>query len=307
MLSEMSGSKAVLIDFKEYLDQEQQLIEENLRRFLPPEEQIPTTIHRAMHYSVFAGGKRLRPLLVLASGRALGGPSDDLLPAACAVEMIHTYSLVHDDLPALDNDDLRRGRPTSHRVFGEAMAILTGDALLTRAFEILAQYPQNPELETRRLRVLQIVAAACGTVGMIGGQVADLESEGRPVDEETVHSIHSGKTGSLIRGSVHSGAVMAGATAEELGALDQYAIRVGLAFQIIDDVLDVVETSSELGKTPGKDAQHKKATYPMLWGVEGSRRKARQLVDEAAACIEILGDRGLRLRQIADFVYNRHH
>ena len=296
-----------MVDFTEYLDQEQHLIEENLRWFLPTREQLPHTIHEAMHYSVFAGGKRLRPILVLSSGRACGGETESLLPAACAVELIHTYSLVHDDLPALDNDDLRRGRPTSHRVFGEAMAILAGDALLTRAFEILANYPQGPELGSRRLRVLDIVSKACGTTGMIGGQVADLESEGQPVNEEAVHNIHGGKTGALIRAAVTAGAVMADAMEDQVHALDKYAQRVGLAFQIIDDVLDVVETSTELGKTPGKDAEHHKATYPTLWGVEGSRRKARKLVDEAVGYVEDFGDDGLRLRQIAEFVFRRHH
>jgi geranylgeranyl diphosphate synthase type II len=293
--------------FQGYLEQEQRLIDAALQRFLPAEWQMPTTIHKAMRYSVFAGGKRLRPLLVLASGRATGGHEDSLLPAACAVEMIHTYSLVHDDLPALDNDDLRRGRPTSHRVFGVAMAILAGDALLTRAFEILACYPENPALQSRRLEVLQVITSACGTEGLIGGQVIDLESEGQPADEATIHQIHSGKTGALIRASVRAGAIMAGASSEELMALDEYAQRIGLAFQIIDDVLDVVETSAELGKTPGKDAHSHKATYPMLLGVEGSRQKARLQIDEAIAGIGILGARKQRLVEIAEFVYSRHH
>ena len=307
MNEEKIQAAGVNAEFSAYLELERRFVDLGLRRYLPSEELPPHTIHKAMHYSVFAGGKRLRPILLLSAGRTVGGEAERLLPAACAVEMIHTYSLMHDDLPALDNDDLRRGRPTSHRVFGEAMAILAGDALLTRAFEILTLFPEGAEMAPIRVRVLQILAAACGTGGMIGGQVADLESEGLPVNEELVRTIHDGKTGALIRASVQAGAVLAAASDEQITLLDRYARAVGLAFQIMDDVLDIVESSTALGKTAGKDTQQRKATWPAMWGVDVSRRKARELVDEAIAAIAVFGPEARRLRQIAEFVCERHH
>ena len=245
------------------------LVEQALDGALPEETAWPATIHRAMRYSQFAGGKRIRPLLVLAAGEAVGGAREDLMPLACAVEMIHTYSLIHDDLPAMDDDDLRRGKPTSHKVFGEAIAILAGDALLTRAFHLLSEVPREADavLLRRRLQALAILGEACGTKGLIGGQVEDLESEGKAISAESVERLHRAKTGALLAACVRGGAVLGGAGENERAALDRYAAAVGLAFQVVDDVLDATEGDTQLGKTAGKDAAARKATYVSLHGL----------------------------------------
>lgn len=271
---------------------------------LPKETVRPEQLHRAMRYSIFAGGKRIRPALLLASGEALGGAASDLSQAACAIEMIHTYSLIHDDLPAMDDDDLRRGRPTCHKVFGEAVAILAGDALLTLAFQVLAEMTTaTPE---QRVQVIREIAAAAGSVdALIGGQVLDVESEGRPVVPDTVDYIHRSKTGALITASVVSGAILAGGDASTLERLRRFGERIGLAFQIADDILDVTSTSEQLGKTPGKDRDARKATYPAAHGLAASRARANELVDQAIAAITDLQADTRMLRALAGFVVAR--
>ena len=289
---------------EEYLSQRRESLNQTLDRLLPDENEYPQTIHRAMRHSVFAGGKRIRPLLSMASAEAVGGTVSGIESAACAVELIHTYSLIHDDLPALDNDDYRRGKPTCHKTFGEATAILAGDALLTLAFQVLSEMNAIPP--ERKVRITNELSRAAGTVGgMISGQVADLEAEGKPVEEEQLHYIHRAKTGALIRGSVRLGAIYAGAPKDEYEALSRYGERIGLAFQIVDDILDVVSTSNTLGKTVGKDAAQQKATFPALYGVDESRKRAMKYFILACDALDSLGERALRLRQIADKIVNR--
>ena len=258
-----------------------------------------------MRYSVFAGGKRLRPILCLESGQLLGGDEKSLLRLGSALELIHTYSLIHDDLPALDNDDLRRGKPTSHRAFGEATAILTGDALLTLAFEALAA--PGPPGEARKLRVIHELAHAVGTRdGMVGGQVVDLATTDQTISAATLDYIHSAKTGALIRAAVRSGALYAQAAEEDLARLTAYGQKVGLAFQIADDLLDVLGSAAALGKNVGKDGQRHKATYPALHGVEESRRTASRLVREACEMLEPYGSRAQTLQGIAQYLIERN-
>jgi geranylgeranyl diphosphate synthase type II len=273
--------------------------------FLPKATTPPENLHKAMRYSMFAGGKRLRPVLLLASGEALGASTDDLMPAACAIEMIHTYSLIHDDLPAMDNDDLRRGRPTCHKAFGEAMAILAGDALLTQAFRVLSSDAPLRDAD-KQLRVIREISTAAGTVeALIGGQVVDMESEGKAIDAQTLEYIHRSKTGAMIRASVIVGGIIAGATDEQMATLDAYSRRIGLAFQIADDILDVTQTSEQLGKTAGKDQAVSKATYPAIYGLPASENKARQLVEEAVEMIATIGGEAPILAAIARFIVER--
>ena len=262
------------MDLKAYLELQSERINRTLDALVPPESELPETIHRAMRYSLFAGGKRIRPVLCLAAAEAVGGCSWEVaIQPACALEMIHTYSLIHDDLPALDNDDLRRGRPTNHKVFGEAMAILAGDSLLTLAFQVLARAPLN---DGGRVRLVDELATASGTVrGMIGGQVHDIEGEKQQPTAELLERIHRAKTGALLRASVRFGAIAAGASAEQYEALSDYGEHVGLAFQIVDDLLDVEMPSEALGKTAGKDADQHKITFPAVHGLEPSRVMAR--------------------------------
>ncbi|MBI3651908.1 MAG: polyprenyl synthetase family protein [Acidobacteria bacterium] len=289
----------------QYFTRRSEEVNQWLDSLLPKESTPPVNLHKAMRYSMFAGGKRLRPVLVLASGEALGAATDDLMPAACALEMIHTYSLIHDDLPAMDNDDLRRGRPTCHKAFGEAMAILAGDALLTQAFRVLAlDAPHRDAL--KQLRVIGEIAKAAGTVeALIGGQVVDMESEGQTVDAATLDYIHRSKTGAMIRAAVIVGGLIAEATDEQMSKLDDYSRRIGLAFQIADDILDVTQTSEQLGKTAGKDQAASKATYPAIHGLEASKKKAHELVDEAIAIIASLGGDTQILAAIASFIVAR--
>jgi geranylgeranyl diphosphate synthase type II len=289
----------------EGLEAERRLIEEALDRALPPETAWPSTIHRAMRYSLFAGGKRIRPRLVLAAGEAVGGARPELLVLACAVEMIHTYSLIHDDLPAMDNDDLRRGKPTSHRVFGEAMAILAGDALLTRAFQLLAESPPEGEGRRRRQEAIAILAEACGTAGLIGGQVQDLESEGRAVDPPTLERLHRAKTGALLAACVKGAAALAGAGEADTLCLARYGAALGLAFQVVDDILDATEGAEQLGKTAGKDQAAGKATYVRVHGLARAREVAAGLLGEALQAVAPLGERGERLQGLARLIVER--
>ncbi len=257
----------------EYVVQQQIRVEEALRHWVPDESVRPESIHKAMRYSLFAGGKRVRPILCMAAAEAVSDSPTGIESAACTLELIHTYSLIHDDLPALDNDDLRRGRPTCHKVFGDAMAILAGDALLTLAFQVLAQMECPAE---RKIGLIEELSVAAGTVGgMIGGQVCDLEGEGQHPDAALLDTIHRAKTGALLRASLRMGGMYAGADNEQLSALSCYGEHVGLAFQIVDDVLDVEQSSEALGKTAGKDAQQKKITFPAVYGLERSRRDGR--------------------------------
>ena len=283
------------------------MLEAALDTALPPEAAWPATIHRAVRYSLFAGGKRIRPLLVLAAAEAVGGGPADALPLACAVEMIHTYSLVHDDLPAMDDDDLRRGKPTSHKVFGEAIAILAGDALLTRAFHLLAVVAPDAEPETvrRRLRAIAVLAEAAGTTGLIGGQVMDLESEGHRIEAPDLERLHRAKTGALLSACVRGGAVLAGARAEDLARLDAYGAAIGLAFQVVDDVLDLTADDAALGKTPGKDAAAGKATYVSVHGLAGARAIASALLADAEFAVQPLGERGRILAGLAEMIVGR--
>lgn len=287
-----------------FLSEQRTLVDQELDRILPPEDTFPSSIHRAMRYSVFAGGKRLRPILCAEAGRMLGTDGPHLLKIASALELVHTYSLIHDDLPALDNDDLRRGKPTCHCAFGESTAILTGDALLTLAYEILAE----PGLCSAdcQLRIIYELAHATGTRGgMVAGQVMDLEAEDRQVDAVTLEFIHSSKTGAFLCAAVRCGAIFAGAQQSDLERLTTYGRKIGLAFQIADDLLDVLGSSATLGKTPGKDDNQHKATYPALFGIEESRRKAAQLVQEACECLAPYGTAGGRLRELAHFLIER--
>jgi geranylgeranyl diphosphate synthase type II len=282
-------------------------VEEALDHALPPEGDWPATIHRAVRYSLFAGGKRVRPVLVLAAGEAVGGAREELMPLACAVEMVHTYSLVHDDLPAMDDDDLRRGKPTSHKVFGEAIAILAGDALLTRAFHLMAEVPEGWDQARvrRRVRATAVLGEACGTTGLIGGQVTDLESEGRAIDAAALERLHRAKTGALLSACVRGGAILGGAGEEALDRLARYASAIGLAFQVVDDVLDATEDAEHLGKTAGKDEAAQKATYVSLHGLEKARAMAAALRQEALEALLPLGPRGELLGAIARLIVDR--
>ncbi len=288
-------------ELAEFVQGARRRVELALGRFVPepsddPSADLPAQLSEAMRYSLLSGGKRLRPVLALMAAEACGGSLEDALPAACALEMIHTYSLVHDDLPAMDDDDLRRGRPTCHKAFDEATAVLAGDGLLTLAFEIVAKHTR-PEVAARCVVAL---AEAAGPSGMVGGQMSDLQAEGRTdATVEALESIHRRKTGALLRAALRVGGLTAGASGDILQALDTYGHAVGLAFQIVDDLLDVEGDEAKLGKRARKDSDLGKWTYPGLLGIEGSKARARQLADEAVSALEPLGDRGARLRALA--------
>lgn len=291
---------------EDYFRAKRQLVDEWLERWLPPESAPPQEIHRAMRYSVFAGGKRLRPILTLAVGESFEAPDEWLRPVASALEMVHTYSLIHDDLPAMDDDDVRRGKPTCHKVFGEALAILAGDALLTLAFQTLADLRMEREFWDLKVRLISEIAAASGTVrGLVGGQVMDILAENQPIDADRLEALHRAKTGALIGASVRAGGLLGGATEEEMRRLTRYGESIGLAFQIVDDVLDVTATTDQLGKTAGKDAKANKATYPAFYGRRGALDRAEQLVRIAVDEVAQLDRDTERLQAIARYILNR--
>jgi len=296
----------VVFELRSYLAERVALVDSALDRWLPGIDLLPARLHQAMRYSVFAGGKRLRPVLAIAACEAVGGVAERVLHAACALEMIHTYSLIHDDLPAMDDDDFRRGRPTNHKVFGEANAILAGDALLTEAFRLLADPEANRGVAAETsLRVIETVARCAGSQGMVGGQVVDMESEGRAIDYATLQYIHTRKTGALFLASIQAGAWLGGGTETHLAALTRYGESAGLAFQIADDILDIVGTQEEIGKDVGSDQARGKATYPALLGLSEARRRAEELRDLASAALEPLGAPAEPLRAIAHYIVDR--
>lgn len=287
-----------------YLENRRNLVEEALERYLPSTKERPQRLHEAMRYSVLAPGKRIRPILVIAGAEAVGGSAQDVLPTACALECIHVFSLIHDDLPCMDNDDYRRGRPTNHKVFGEAMALLAGDALLALAFQLIAENATCVPAE-RVLPTLHLVAKASGTWGMVGGQVVDMESQGKPVTSETLHYIHAHKTGALLTCSVVAGATLAGGTSHELQCLRQYGEHIGLAFQIADDILDIVGDEERIGKPVGSDQKQDKATYPRLYGLEESKRRAYAEMNAAMEQLGPFAEKAEPLRAIARFIVER--
>jgi geranylgeranyl diphosphate synthase type II len=286
-----------------FFEEDRIAVDAHLDRLMPAETLQPPSIHQAMRYSVFAGGKRIRPILCLETARIFDADVSPALYPGCAIEFIHTYSLIHDDLPALDNDDLRRGKPTCHKQFGEATAILAGDALLTLAFETIAASPAPAD---RRVAIIAEISNAAGTIhGMVGGQVADLEAEGHRVGPETLEYIHRSKTAALIRASIASGALSAGAPPDDVARLRRFGETIGWAFQVTDDILDVEESSAALGKTAGKDIAQQKATYPAVFGLPRSHEIANELANKAIAELQPYGDRAERLRAIAEFLVLR--
>jgi geranylgeranyl diphosphate synthase type II len=303
---EQFSSRFCHVNLKNYLATRQKLIDGALDRYLPKATMKPMTLHRAMRYSLFAGGKRLRPILCLAAAEACRGKINDALPLACALECIHTYSLVHDDLPSMDNDDFRRGRLTCHKVFGEGIAVLAGDALLTIAFEILSH--AKPRRRYDMSMLLREIAVAAGSRELIAGQVADLEAEGKSVKRRELQFIHENKTAAILRTSVRLGAMSANADAGKLSAITRFGQRLGLAFQIIDDILDVTQTSEILGKSAGKDVAAKKATYPAVIGLEKSRIEAKRLTRDAHNALSVFSDRDAEaLHALANYLLEREY
>jgi geranylgeranyl diphosphate synthase type II len=294
------------MDLKVYLNKKRALVDEALKGFLPESEGHSADVVKAMRYSLFAGGKRLRPILCIAGAEAVGGGAQSVLPVACALEMIHTYSLIHDDLPVMDDDDLRRGKPTNHRVFGEAVALLAGDGLLTKAFHVMTRPdPDNRVKPEALIRVIGLIATAAGHEGMVGGQVADIQSEGKTVDSSVVTFIHTHKTGALIAASVCSGGILGGAEEDQIKALTSYGEDIGLAFQVADDILNVEGSSWEMGKSVGRDAQQGKVTYPVVFGLEKSKEIQSALVDRAIESLKSFEDRADPLRHIARYIIER--
>ena len=290
-------------DLKAYLKGQQFLVDDALNRFLPRVTARPKTLHQGMRYSVFAGGKRLRPILTLAAAEACGGEVENALPPACSVEIMHTYSLVHDDLPSMDDDDLRRGRPTSHKVYGEGMAVLIGDALLTESFNILAETPPTKRYTLKD--ILQEFSVCGGSRKLIGGQVLDLEGEGKELSKAQLVRIHENKTAALLTTSLRLGGMTANATPRQLDALTDFGYNLGLAFQVIDDILDVTQSTEQLGKTAGKDEAVDKATYPSILGLEKSKKEASRLTRKALEALNVFGRKGKRLEEIAHYLLDR--
>jgi geranylgeranyl diphosphate synthase type II len=306
-MSNSSGKRdsgdSKLFDFESYRNKKVQMINRGLSRLIPKSGVRPATLHQAMRYSLFAGGKRIRPILCLAAAEACGGRPERALHAACAVECIHTYSLIHDDLPAMDNDDMRRGKPTNHKVYGEGVAVLAGDALLTIAFESAAKSCPGKRYGCSDL--IREIAEAGGSRKLIGGQVADLEAEGKPVTAAQLKYIHESKTSALLCCSVRLGGMLADCSPVRLKALTDFGTNVGLAFQVIDDILDVTQSSQKLGKTAGKDAAVEKATYPAVHGLEKSRATARRLTKKAFKALEIFEGKALALQALAEYLLDR--
>lgn len=294
-----------LVDIKKYWSARQSQFEKALHRALPAASAKPATIHQAMRYSLFAGGKRLRPILVIAAAETLGGRPADAMPLACAVECIHTYSLIHDDLPCMDDDDLRRGKPTSHKVYGEGIAVLAGDALLTQAFELAARVPGWKRYKTAD--VIKEIAQASGSKALIAGQVVDLECEGKKISAQELAYIHRCKTAALITSSLRLGAMSADATAVELKAITQFGQALGLAFQVIDDILDITQTSEQLGKSAGKDLTAEKATYPAILGMDKAKKEAARLTNLARTSLKPLGKKAEILHAISDYMLAREN
>jgi geranylgeranyl diphosphate synthase type II len=293
------------MDLRTYLTSRQKKIDRALDRYLPREGTRPATIHKAMRYSLFAGGKRLRPILTLAAAEACGGKIENALPLACAMECIHTYSLVHDDLPSMDNDDFRRGRPTCHKVFGDGIAVLAGDALLTAAFEIVSHARATRRYDMTTL--LREIAVAAGSRKLIAGQVADLEAEGKKTTRAELRYIHENKTSAVLTTSVRLGAMSANAEARKLSAISEFGHALGLAFQVIDDILDVTQTTEKLGKSAGKDVAAQKATYPAVIGLEASRLEARRLTRNAHNALSVFGEDAARLHDLANHLLEREY
>jgi len=291
------------LDLKEYLERQRLLVEKALETALPANKGPEAIVVEAMRYSLFAGGKRLRPILCLAAAEAVGGEVEDAMPAACALEMVHTYSLIHDDLPAMDDDDLRRGKPTSHVVFGEAIAILAGDGLLTEAFVLLSNY--RTMIPERALKLISVIARAASYRGMVGGQVVDMLSQNKPADIETVEQMHRRKTAALISAAAESGALAGGGNDDQVEALARYGRAIGLAFQIADDILDIEGQTEVLGKTAGSDVARGKVTYPAAVGLESSREAARKLINQALVALDGFDERADTLRALATYIITR--
>jgi geranylgeranyl diphosphate synthase type II len=298
------------MDIRTYLSQKREFVDDALERYFPKSMESQTSLHRAIRYSLFAGGKRIRPILSIAAFEAMGAKGDGILPFACGLEMIHTYSLIHDDLPAVDNDDYRRGKMTCHKVFGEAIAILAGDALLTEAFQLMTQHPLHASragTEGLTLELVNEVARAAGASGMVVGQVVDIESEGKEIDLPTLEYLHTHKTGKMILASIRVGAKLGGAKGDALQALTAYGERIGLAFQIADDILNVEGKPDVLGKNTGTDVTRKKATYPGVLGLQESKRRGAELVERAIGALSRFGPEADPLREIARFIVAREH
>lgn len=288
---------------KEQLKKYTDIVDKQLDKYLDPKDNPQGIIYEAMRYSVFAGGKRLRPVLMLLTCEMCGGDINEVLPFACALEMIHTYSLIHDDLPAMDNDDLRRGKPTSHKQFGEATAILAGDALLNKAFEVVSQYSGNNS--DRAIKAINILAVSSGTEGMIGGQIVDMQSEGRKITLDELRYLHLNKTGAIIRSACKIGAVMSGADSVEIKAVDEFSENLGIAFQIQDDILDVTGTEAELGKPIGSDAEEGKNTYVSLLGLQKSKDMSEEYSKKAKQALDIFGEKANTLKELTDYLTDR--
>jgi geranylgeranyl diphosphate synthase, type II len=296
------------MDITLYLSRKKDSVDNTLEKLVPPAKTFPSSVHEAMRYSLFAGGKRVRPILAIAAAEALGVKTAGLLPLAGALELIHTYSLIHDDLPAMDNDDFRRGSPTCHKVYGEAIAILAGDGLLNMAFEVLSDPRQLKSVpENRLIAIIKEISTASGVFGMVGGQVVDMESEGKDIDFPTLEYIHTHKTGALIRASVRVGALYASAGKRHFTALTHYGEMVGLAFQIADDILDITGKQEEIGKDVGSDIKKGKKTFPSFYGLEESRRRAVEVVDKAITALKDFDRKADPLRELAKYIINRVH
>jgi geranylgeranyl diphosphate synthase, type II len=294
------------MDITSYLSKKKVLVDKTLDKLVPSAKMFPTSVHEAMRYSLFAGGKRVRPILSIAAAEALGATTSGLLPLAGSLELIHTYSLIHDDLPAMDDDDFRRGQPTCHKVYGEAIAILAGDGLLNLAFEVLSDPRRTKAVPANRLiAIIKEISAASGVLGMVGGQVVDMESEGREIDFPTLEYIHTHKTGALIRASLRVGAIYAKASEKRFKSLTRYGELVGLAFQIVDDILDITGKREEIGKDVGSDLKKGKRTFPSFYGLEESRQRANEVADKAVHSLRDFDHRADPLRALAKYIVNR--